>query len=147
MGVLQSRPKLSLPRSAFETALQVLAAIGVVAMLWMLASAWPKLPATVPTHFGISGQADNWGSKSTLLILPLIGVLLFAGMSVLEAFPHVYNYPVQLTEENVAQQYRIAGLCSPRSSAKSSGCSRLFFRRRRRPASVTAPGFRRCYLC
>ncbi|MER2000695.1 MAG: DUF1648 domain-containing protein, partial [Lysinibacillus sp.] len=33
---------------------------------------WSKLPDTVPIHFNIKGEADGWGSKYTLIILPFI---------------------------------------------------------------------------
>jgi len=35
-----------------------------------LATIWNNLPKIVPTHFNISGNADAWSGKSTLLILP-----------------------------------------------------------------------------
>lgn len=42
---------------------------------------YPALPDTVPIHWGFDGQADGWGSKTTLLFLgalPLLMLLLFA---------------------------------------------------------------------
>ena len=35
-----------------------------------LATIWNKLPDQVPTHFNISGNADAWSGKTTLLFLP-----------------------------------------------------------------------------
>lgn len=32
---------------------------------------WGSLPETVPIHFNASGEADGWGSKNTLIWLPL----------------------------------------------------------------------------
>lgn len=38
---------------------------------------YPQLPATVPIHFGLNGEADRWASKSAWLIfqLILVGIL------------------------------------------------------------------------
>jgi uncharacterized membrane protein len=53
----------------------------VLVFIAQLASYYPKLPATVATHFGASGKADNWGSKRAFLLeyaLPLVLVLFLA---------------------------------------------------------------------
>jgi uncharacterized membrane protein len=40
---------------------------------------YPHLPATIPTHFNIKGEADDWGTKSSIFLGPGIisGVGLF----------------------------------------------------------------------
>ena len=39
---------------------------------------YPALPATVPMHWGVNGQADGWGDKWQVLILALLpfGIVL-----------------------------------------------------------------------
>ncbi|WP_297520285.1 SdpI family protein [uncultured Clostridium sp.] len=37
------------------------------------------MPSIIPTHYGISGQADQWGSKYQILITPII-TLVFCGI-------------------------------------------------------------------
>lgn len=45
---------------------------------------WARLPARVPTHFGVGGEVDDWSSRSTALWveagLGLGTVALFAGL-------------------------------------------------------------------
>ncbi len=36
----------------------------------------PFLPDRIPTHFGINGTADAWGSKYSILLLPVISILM-----------------------------------------------------------------------
>ena len=67
-----------------------------------------NLPERIPTHFNIAGEPDGYGSKSTLWILPVTAVIMYIGMTILELFPHIYNYPVEITPENAVRQYRIA---------------------------------------
>ena len=44
--------------------------------------AWPRLPETVPTHFGFDGQADAWSERSfrSWFMLPGIAILLVLGL-------------------------------------------------------------------
>ena len=38
---------------------------------------WDKLPERVPTHFNLSGNADDWSGKTALLFFPLIGIFIY----------------------------------------------------------------------
>lgn len=47
--------------------------------LGLLLAVWPQLPARVPIHFGINGQADGWADKGPeLFLIPalVIGIYL-----------------------------------------------------------------------
>lgn len=48
-----------------------------------LAILWDSLPEKVPTHFNIEGTADNWSSKSFLLIIPAGSGLFVFGLLLL----------------------------------------------------------------
>lgn len=67
-----------------------------------------KLPATIPIHFNASGRPDNYGNKLTLFLLPAIGTIVYAGITYLNKYPWVFNYMVQITEENAGSEYSIA---------------------------------------
>src|SRR5690349_17310884 len=46
--------------------------------LWTI---WHQLPETVPTHFNIKGEADDWSSRASLILIPgLLGPVLYAIM-------------------------------------------------------------------
>lgn len=52
-----------------------------------LAFIWNDLPDQVPTHFNISGKADDWSGKSTLLLVPsAIGVFIYGLMLLVPFF-------------------------------------------------------------
>ena len=74
----------------------------------MLLTTWTSLPDQIPTHFGFDGAPDGWGSKSTLLFIPLITTVIFAALTLLSRFPHIYNYPWKLTGQNAGTQYLYA---------------------------------------
>ncbi len=62
-------------------------------------------PEKVPTHFNIRGEADAYGGRINILILPAIAAVLYTGMTLLNRFPHIFNYMVSITEENALRQY------------------------------------------
>jgi uncharacterized membrane protein len=88
-----------------EKAIKILSVLLIASQFIYLVYIWSDLPSTVPTHFNAAGKVDGWGGKGGLRILPIIGLVLFAGMSVLERFPHIFNYPVLITEENATKLY------------------------------------------
>ena len=104
-----SRPVIrDLERSRTDVVLEVLAFAGVLFLIAMPAYYYSRLPASIPHHFNLKGEADGWGSKNVLLLTPLIGLLLYAGVTVLQRFPHIFNYPWQITEANARRQYSIS---------------------------------------
>lgn len=78
-------------------------------LLWIYPlQLYASLPEQIPTHFGLNGAADAYGHKQSILLLPIIATIMNIGMSVLSHYPHVFNYPTQITPENAAYQYRFA---------------------------------------
>ena len=54
----------------------------VMAIPWIyLAFIWDELPQSIPTHFGISGVPDKFGSKNEIIFAPLtftvVGILVY----------------------------------------------------------------------
>jgi len=105
---MNTRPKLNIPLSSFELAVQLVSLLGIVASFVLLLIVWPDIPDKVPTHFGSSGEADAWGGKSTLVWIPMIAVGLYALLTLIEQFPQSYNYLCEITEKNAEFQYRNA---------------------------------------
>lgn len=105
---MSERPPLSLPRTPLELSLEIAAAAGLVWMLGTVLLAWDSLPATIPTHFGISGEPDGWGPRWTIILLPLLAIGLYAALTVMARYPHRMNYPWEITAENAPRQYRLA---------------------------------------
>lgn len=99
------RPAKASPlRAVFEAA----ALGGLVFHLATAARAWATLPERVPVHFGASGEPDRWGSKGEFLWLPLISLLLYAGLTWAGRKSRHFNYPWEITEANAERQYGMA---------------------------------------
>lgn len=59
---------------------RILLAISLLALAGsalLLAIYWKRMPDQIPTHFDAAGQIDGWGAKSTVLLLPIIGTVMF----------------------------------------------------------------------
>jgi hypothetical protein len=104
----QSRPVLKLPRTTLDNYLEAVSILGLLAMVYLLARYWPGLPSIVPTHFGVAGLPDAWGSKTSLFANLGIGLFIYLGLTILYGFPHIYNYLYTINESNAEAQYRLA---------------------------------------
>lgn len=107
----EPRPVISIPLSSVELALEIIAMAGLIFILYVAAHFWSVLPQTIPTHFGSSGKPDGWGGKETLLILPTVAFLLiYLPMTILNRYPHTFNYLWPITPQNAQAQYYYARL-------------------------------------
>lgn len=99
------RPKLKLTLTTFDIALELLGWLALIALWGLTLVHFSDLPNTIPTHYNAAGKIDAYGSKNTIFILPIIGSVLFAGLTVLNRFPHIFNYPTEITPDNALRQY------------------------------------------
>lgn len=67
---------------ALRWPLELLSLLGLAALIGLIAVNWSTLPEELPMHFGITGKPDRYGRRGQLLILPVVGIAAFIGMSV-----------------------------------------------------------------
>ena len=103
----EQRPRLKLELQQADWLLEGLAGFGLLMLLILPAAYYFDLPDTIPTHFNARGEADDFGSKTTIWIMPLIGVGLYVLLTGLNRAPHIFNYGVRITKENAEYQYRL----------------------------------------
>ena len=103
-----ARPKIKLQLSPFDRSLEKCGLIGLV-ILWVVTIlAYLHLPDIIPIHFNASGKSNNYGSKITLIFLATFGTIVYYGITILNRYPHIFNYIKKITEENAEQQYTYA---------------------------------------
>jgi uncharacterized membrane protein len=102
------RPKVDLPLTPVEMFLNIGTFLALIALLGITLWGFLTVPDTIPTHFNLQGQPNNYGGKGTFLLLPFVGIMLFILLQVVGRYPHTYNFPWPITEENAARQYQIA---------------------------------------
>ncbi len=102
------RPKIKIIPSASDRLLESVG-LCLLIVLWALAiTSYIGSPQIVPVHFNGSGNADGFGYKISMLLLPLIPTGIYFLLGLVNKYPHVFNYPVTITEENAVKQYTIA---------------------------------------
>ncbi len=102
---VRGRPKIKLKSTLTDKLLELLAGL-LLLVIWGYALLnYTNLPETIPTHYGFDGTANSFGSKQTLLTIPIITTLIFVFLTLLNRHPYTFNYPVKITEENALRQY------------------------------------------
>lgn len=103
---MKDQPVIDLPKTTIEVWLDVASWLFATAALAIAIGYYPDLPEQIPTHFGPSGRADNFGPKVTIFILPVLSLVLVGGIVFLSKYPHRFNYLNKITPENAAFEYQ-----------------------------------------
>lgn len=69
---------------------------------WIIANT----PENIPLHFNAQGEIDRWGESWTIIGLPLIALVLYGLLTLIQHRPQWCNYPVKITNENREQANR-----------------------------------------
>ncbi len=105
---MEERPRITLHLSQFDKRLDAISKI-VLLLMWLLFLAtFFTSPSIVPIHFNALGNADDFGNKTTFLILPIIATAVYFALTKLNHYPHKFNYIKRITNENAEHQYTIA---------------------------------------
>ena len=92
-------------KSPSEARLNYLAALLFVGSIAVTIYGLMTLPDRIPTHFGIDGKANGWGTPTALLVLPGICLFMLVQFWALRFVPaSLMNFPGPRTPENIARQ-------------------------------------------
>ena len=92
----------------FDSYVEVSALTILVFMWGLTAFTYSRLPAIIPIHYNSAGEADNYGKRETIILLPVIATIIFIGITQLNKHPYLFNYTVKITAENAPRQYSLA---------------------------------------
>ncbi len=102
------RPKIQIPLTQLDVVLEVIAVL-LLLFIWIYpAMNYAQLPETIPTHFNAKGEADDWGNKLFIWLVPTITTFSYVLIVVLNRFPHMHNYMVNITKENAFKNYQLS---------------------------------------
>lgn len=100
------QPKIDLPNSDAEVWLQRITILAIAASFVLVGINYAQLPDEIPVHFDLSGHPNSWGPKIIIWVLPGIMSATAGFLLWLSTMPHNLNYPVKITPENAAFQYK-----------------------------------------
>lgn len=103
-----NRPKLNIELAPRDKWMEGIALIGLLLLLGLPLYYYNSLPATLPAHFGLDGQADASSSRGSIWTLPVLGIFLYVMLTFLNKYPHKFNYFQEITPENAERQYQFA---------------------------------------
>ncbi len=98
---------MPIKRSKYDVTINLICLLLLSGLVVYLLINWSDIPDKIPGHYNAMGEVDRWGNKGELLFLPIIGWIMYIGITVLEHFPQVWNTGVTVTEENKARIYPI----------------------------------------
>lgn len=102
---METNTKHTIPISASDKKIEY-GAYMVLSFLWVLTFiTYYYLPDTIPIHYNASGVPDNFGKKTTIIMLPIIGTMLFGLLTYLNKHPRFFNNPTVLNGENTEHEY------------------------------------------
>lgn len=102
---MSERPKLKIVLTFTDAIIEIVGWFLIVAVWGFTLSNYQSLPNTIPIHYNGAGVADGFGDKWIILTLPFIATVIFIGLTVLNKYPHIFNYPTEITKDNALSQY------------------------------------------
>jgi uncharacterized membrane protein len=100
------RPRIKLELSKIDLIIETIGALGLILTLILIVTNYQDLPEIIPRHYDLNGKPDGFSSKSTIWFLPTVTLIMYIGLTILSRFPHIYNYPYNITVDNAERQYK-----------------------------------------
>ncbi|MBK8980823.1 MAG: DUF1648 domain-containing protein [Ignavibacteria bacterium] len=102
---MEERPKIKIELSISDKIFELLGWLSIIAIWSLTVLNYTNLPDIIPTHYNEAGQADGFGDKKSILTLPVVATIIFAGLTILNKYPHIFNYLTKITMNNALKQY------------------------------------------
>ena len=103
-----SRPIINISPTTIDKALETIALISFLLLLVIPIYYFNQLPDEIPTHYNAQGEADAFGSKYMIWFTPAMGTLIYFLLTWLNKYPHKFNYPQKVTDQNAQGLYESA---------------------------------------
>lgn len=102
---MEKRAILKIARTRSDNIIEYISLITLISIWIYVFFSYFNLPQTIPTHFNLSGEVDGYGNKAILFLLAIVPTIIGVGLSVLNNYPHLFNYPVTITADNAEYYY------------------------------------------
>ena len=103
-----SRPKINVEKNFVDVCLEFMG-LSVIALLWIIVFIkYDSMPQEIPMHYDIVGNVDRYGSRLDLFWIAGWATFMYVVIWFLAKFPHIFNYPIKITENNAESQYRLS---------------------------------------
>ncbi len=103
---LKRMSKIKIQLTVFDWLIEVLAWILIAAIWGITIYSYSKLPDVIPLYYAVSGKPDVFGGKENIFSLPMLAAILFMGLTIVNRYPQIFNFPVKITAENVLNRFK-----------------------------------------
>jgi uncharacterized membrane protein len=102
------RPVLKIKWMMLDYVLEIIATIILITTWYYAIDTYNSLPDMVAMHFNLNGEPDGYSHKSGIWALPIVSAILWLLLSIINQFPHAFNFPYALNSSNIERQYKMA---------------------------------------
>ncbi len=102
---------LAKPEWEYTPFMKVTDVVCLLVIGWMFYNIWllqSELPRLIPTHFGLNGNADGYGPKSSIWFLPGITTFFYITTLIARCDARLINIPITVTEQSAPAYFPIA---------------------------------------
>ncbi|SDS00281.1 Protein of unknown function [Formosa sp. Hel1_31_208] len=103
-----NRPKIEVPVDGIDIIVDSISATLLLLMIIYTILSYDDLPEIIPSHFNAKGEIDGHSEKQMLWLLPVLGIVTFIGLFILNKYPQIHNYMVNITQDNALKNYRLS---------------------------------------
>lgn len=102
-----SKWKCSEENKKFNKLFDILNLAIVIIVTLVTIKFWSILPEKIPSHYGLNGNVDAYGSKNTVFIIIPFMIGLYLLFRFVANRPYIGNYTVKITPLNRDNQYNL----------------------------------------
>jgi hypothetical protein len=104
-----NRPKITIRKNGQDKAVEAFTFLFITFSLLLIGIYFEQLPARAPLPFNWPSIDQNgFGTKILLWLTPLIHGIICVAIYKLNSYPWIFNYPVTITAQNAAVNYKMA---------------------------------------
>lgn len=101
-----TKPKLKVKPTFIDYFLESVSLSVLIAILFINVLIYSSLIDKIISHYNLYGMANSTANKWAIWIFSILGLISYAGFLILIRFPHLFNYPVKVTESNSELIYK-----------------------------------------
>lgn len=92
-------------KTIFQKIINIISLLMLVGSCLYLAVCWNSIAQEIPVHYDFYGEVDRMGSKNEILALPIVMIVLFIALTIIENHPKMWNTGVEINEKNRTRVY------------------------------------------
>jgi cytochrome bd-type quinol oxidase subunit 2 len=104
-----SRPKIKIRKTGLDLFLEILTGLLIICSVLLIWFYYDHLSEKIPIDFNWPTKDRNgYGTKKLLWTSPIICGILAIGIYILNHYPWLFNYPIEITEKNAQKVYKLS---------------------------------------